>query len=70
MLINLNDFHKRDRRASEEELSELPKNCPSVNGPAKYEDIFSVDVATDFTRIKGEKDSFGANLKRWTFRMN
>jgi len=70
MLINLNDFHKRDRRATEEEILELPSNKPDIDGPAKYEDIFSVDVATGYRRVENEKEMWAASLERWTFRMN
>jgi hypothetical protein len=70
MLIDLQNFHNRDREPDEEELSDLSENVPQINGPAKYEDIFSVDVASDIQKVDEENNLYAANLERWTFRMN
>jgi hypothetical protein len=70
MLINLQDFHNRDREANDEEASMLPQNCPEVRGPAKYEDIFSVDVLMNVRQVEEKNNLYAANLDRWTLRMN
>jgi hypothetical protein len=70
MLINLQDFHRRDRRANEQELANLPDRKPDITSPARYEDIFSVDSASNFREVQNQPDTFAANLERWTFRMN
>lgn len=59
-----------DRVATEEEIQNLPEDLPAVSGVSKYEDLFSVNVIMNKSRVSPNEEKFAANMERWTLRTN